>query len=293
MDILNNSIVDTVIEYANVKFGVELDKDALASNLKELNYSEVLGLVDAIKDEDNDKFADYIDLSAVNESYKEIAESRPSKDVVASLVKLVKAQNPSKDDLDYVLDNVADDMMASRAERELAMDALMRSVNEGFSILPDIDREKYQERDGLEGPIQTKSGKVVYYDPKEGSYYDPDTDMYMTYDEWKALDEAITPQSAQGAMSAASMRKANNGTLRRRDQIDRQDAQRDSTGAGRRVAGGNKVATGQGAARYDKRQDPDDVQRAQNAQAAGQAGQQAAQNSQEIERLKQLIQGRR
>ena len=118
--------------------------------------------------------------------------------------------------------------------------------------------------------------------------------MYMTYDEWKALDEAITPQSAQGAMSAASMRKANNGTLRRRDQIDRQDAQRDSTGTGRRVAGKtNQVATGQGAARYDKRQDPDDVQRAQNAQAAGRAGQQAAQNSQEIERLKQLVQGRR
>jgi len=230
MDILNNSIVDTVIEYANVKFGVELDKDALASNLKELNYSEVLGLVDAIKDEDNDKFADYIDLSA---------------------------------------------------------------VNEGFSILPDIDREKYQERDGLEGPIQTKSGKVVYYDPKEGSYYDPDTDMYMTYDEWKALDEAITPQSAQGAMSAASLRASRNGNDQRDAVNAQQDAQRDATVANRRVAGANKVATGQNAARYDKRQDPDDVQRAQNAQAAGRAGQQAAQNSQEIERLKQLIQGRR
>jgi len=230
MDILNNSIVDTVIEYANVKFGVELDKDALASNLKELNYSEVLGLVDAIKDEDNDKFADYIDLSA---------------------------------------------------------------VNEGFSILPDIDREKYQERDGLEGPIQTKSGKVVYYDPKEGSYYDPDTDMYMTYDEWKALDEAITPQSAQGAMSAASLRASRNGNDQRDAVNAQQDAQRDATVANRRVAGANKVATGQNAARYDKRQDPDDVQRAQNAQAAGRAGQQAAQNSQEIERLKQLVQGRR
>lgn len=230
MDILNNSIVDTVIEYANVKFGVELDKDALASNLKELSYSEVLGLVDAIKDEDNDKFADYIDLSA---------------------------------------------------------------VNEGFSILPDIDREKYQERDGLEGPIQTKSGKVVYYDPKEGSYYDPDTDMYMTYDEWRALDEAITPQSAQGAMSAASLRASRNGNDQRDAVNAQQDAQRDATAANRRVAGANKVATGQGAARYDKRQDPDDVQRAQNAQAAGRAGQQAAQNSQEIERLKQLVQGRR
>ena len=128
MDILNNSIVDTVIEYANVKFGVELEKDAVASNLKELSYSQTLSLVDAIKDEDNEKFTDFVDLSA---------------------------------------------------------------VNEGWSILPDIDREKYQERDGLEGPIMTKSGKVVYYDPKEGNYYDPDRDMYITYDEWKALDEGV------------------------------------------------------------------------------------------------------
>jgi len=289
MDILNNSIVDTVIEYANVKFGVELDKDALATSLKDLSYSEVLALVDAIKDEDNEVFQRYIDLSA---------------------------------------------------------------VNEGYSILPDIDREKYQERDGLEGPIMTKSGKVVYYDPKEGSYYDPDTDMYMTYDEWRALDEGVwdtakniaskvgsavknfvtpgavkkarksnsigkqgtiakqinmpgfgeseeinelqTPITAQGTMSAASMRKANNGTERRRANNAQQDAQRDSSVAGRRVPGKDgAVATGQGAARYDKRQDPDDVQRGQNAQAAGQAQQMAANNSQEIATLRDLIQGRR
>lgn len=231
MDILNNSIVDTVIEYANVKFGVELDKDALASNLKELSYSEVLGLVDAIKDEDNDKFADYIDLSA---------------------------------------------------------------VNEGFSILPDIDREKYQERDGLEGPIQTKSGKVVYYDPKEGSYYDPDTDMYMTYDEWKALDEAITPQSAQGAMSAASLRASRNGNDQRDAVNAQQDAQRDATVAIRTVAGANKQPTSQiQKSKGPLPQDPDDLQRAQNAQATNQTAQRANANSQEIERLKQLVQGRR
>lgn len=231
MDILNNSIVDTVIEYANVKFGVELDKDALASNLKELGYSEILGLVDAIKDEDDDKFTDYIDLSA---------------------------------------------------------------VNEGYSILPSIDKEKYQERDGLEGPISTKSGKVVYYDPKEGSYYDPDTDMYMTYDEWKALDEAITPQSAQGSMSAASLRASRNGNDQRDAVNAQQDAQRDSTAAARTVAGANKQPTSQiQKSRGPLPQDPDDLQRAQNAQATNQTAQRANVNTQEIERLKQLVQGRR
>ena len=61
-----------------------------------------------------------------------------------------------------------------------------RMMDEGYYKMPDIDRERYTEMPGLEGPFQTKSGKVVYYDPKEGAYYDRDTDMYMTYDEFKA-----------------------------------------------------------------------------------------------------------
>ena len=65
----------------------------------------------------------------------------------------------------------------------------LNNLQEGWSELPAIDREKYQKRDGLEGPIMTRSGKVVYYDPKAGSYYDPDTDMYISYDDWCMLDQ--------------------------------------------------------------------------------------------------------
>jgi hypothetical protein len=61
--------------------------------------------------------------------------------------------------------------------------------------LPRLDREKYESRDGLEGPIMTKSGKVVYYDPKEGKYLDPDTDIYLSYEEWKKLSEAYSTGS--------------------------------------------------------------------------------------------------
>jgi len=61
----------------------------------------------------------------------------------------------------------------------------IKEVREGYKVLPPMD-SKYVERDGLEGPFTTLSGKVVYYDPKEGKYYDPDTDMYMSYDEWNA-----------------------------------------------------------------------------------------------------------
>lgn len=56
-------------------------------------------------------------------------------------------------------------------------------------VVPDFDREKYQPRDGLEGPFRLRNGKVVYYDPQEGSYYDPDTDMYISYDDYKKMDE--------------------------------------------------------------------------------------------------------
>ena len=61
-------------------------------------------------------------------------------------------------------------------------------LQEGYKVLPGIDKEKYQPRDGLEGPFSTMSGKVVYYDPKAGKYYDPDTDMYMSYEEFKSYD---------------------------------------------------------------------------------------------------------
>jgi len=56
----------------------------------------------------------------------------------------------------------------------------------GYKILEPIP-ERYEAREGLEGPFQTMANKVVYYDPKEGSYYDPDTDTYLTYDEWRDL----------------------------------------------------------------------------------------------------------
>jgi len=62
------------------------------------------------------------------------------------------------------------------------------AVDEGYQTMPSIDRDRYDEIKGLEGPFMTLSGKVVYYDPKEGKYYDRDSDMYLDYDEWKKYD---------------------------------------------------------------------------------------------------------
>jgi len=285
MELVNNSTIATVIDYANVKFGMELTKEQVADQLKKLSFSETLKLINSMKADDDDAFSDIIDLSA---------------------------------------------------------------MNEGWSFLPPIDKEKYQARDGLEGPFQTKSGKVVYYDPKEGSYYDPDTDMYMSYDEWKELDEGVwdtvksvagkvgnavkkfvTPGAVKQAQkkpmgnkgsiakqinmpgfneeeqideygtintaqpSRATIRagKENNDVATRRANNINQDMNRDSKVIGRTVAGGNKQPTGQGAVRAGSA-DPDDIERANNAQTAGQAANQSNINAQEIERLKQLAMGR-
>ena len=65
------------------------------------------------------------------------------------------------------------------------------------STLPRLDKVKYQPRKGLEGPFMTKAGQVVYYDRIHGDYYNPDTDMYISYDDWKKLSEDA-PANATG-----------------------------------------------------------------------------------------------
>lgn len=58
----------------------------------------------------------------------------------------------------------------------------------GYKVF-EIDnmREKYGARKGLEGPFNF-SGRVLYYDPKEGSYYDPTTDFYVSKEEMDELN---------------------------------------------------------------------------------------------------------
>lgn len=55
-----------------------------------------------------------------------------------------------------------------------------------YRILRDRD-QKWQPRRGLEGPFFYPNGRVAYYDPKEGKYYDPTTDFYLEQDEIDSL----------------------------------------------------------------------------------------------------------
>ena len=62
----------------------------------------------------------------------------------------------------------------------------------GYRVLDTQDymRNKYGPRKGLEGPFNF-SGRVLYYDPKEGSYYDPTTDFYVSRDEMDFLNNEL------------------------------------------------------------------------------------------------------
>ena len=51
-------------------------------------------------------------------------------------------------------------------------------------------RAKYGPRPGLEGPFNF-SGRVLYYDAREGAYYDPCTDFYVEQAEMDLVHQRI------------------------------------------------------------------------------------------------------
>ena len=89
---------------------------------------------------------------------------------------------------------------------------------EGYKTVKSIDKERYDEIPGLEGPFMTLSGKVVYYDPKEGSYYDRDTDMYLSYDEFKELDNDYSGMKNNRPMKEAKTKPGHNAKAMARAQ---------------------------------------------------------------------------
>lgn len=52
----------------------------------------------------------------------------------------------------------------------------------GYRVLGERD-QRWQPRQGLEGPFFYPNGRVVYYDPREGKYWDPLTDFYLSQEE--------------------------------------------------------------------------------------------------------------
>ena len=55
-----------------------------------------------------------------------------------------------------------------------------------FVVIPNVTAN-FGPRKGLEGPFNF-SGRVLYYDNAEGSYYDPLTDFYVSQEEMDAIN---------------------------------------------------------------------------------------------------------
>ena len=64
----------------------------------------------------------------------------------------------------------------------------------GFKVIPreEVDdmRLKWGPRKGLEGPFNF-SGRVLYYDVKEGQYYDPSSDFYLEQSEMDMINNRL------------------------------------------------------------------------------------------------------
>ena len=59
----------------------------------------------------------------------------------------------------------------------------------GYKVLGVRDT-KWEPRKGLEGPFWFVD-RVLYYDPREGSYWDPTTDFYVERSEMDQLNQRM------------------------------------------------------------------------------------------------------
>lgn len=50
---------------------------------------------------------------------------------------------------------------------------------------------RFGPRKGLEGPFEYPNGRVLYYDIKEGRYWDPLTDFFLEHDEVAELQQMV------------------------------------------------------------------------------------------------------
>lgn len=64
----------------------------------------------------------------------------------------------------------------------------------GYKVLGRTEdvMQGYGPRKGLEGPFVFINGKILYYDPKEGQYWDPKTDIYLDREEIDDMNQHLT-----------------------------------------------------------------------------------------------------
>jgi hypothetical protein len=63
----------------------------------------------------------------------------------------------------------------------------------GYKVLGKTEdlMQGYEARKGLEGPFVFANGRILYYDIKEGAYWDPKTDFYVDREEVSFLHNEL------------------------------------------------------------------------------------------------------
>ena len=135
------------------------------------------------------------DARKVQSKWKKMDKKAKKKWMDGVMAKAKKEGMP-KDELMDVLDDYGLTMEETSNLNKLE-DWGIDLRKEGYMVMPAIDREKYTPMRGLEGPFPTFSGKVLYYDPKAGMYYDRDSDIYLSYDAYLEYDKISPSQQKQ------------------------------------------------------------------------------------------------
>jgi len=59
-----------------------------------------------------------------------------------------------------------------------------------YCVISERDN-RWQPRKGLEGPFYFATGRVLYYDSKQGQYWDPTTDFFVPNEEVAELHSVL------------------------------------------------------------------------------------------------------
>lgn len=86
------------------------------------------------------------------------------------------------------------------------------------NVTPNIDPKMYPKKPGLEGPFRLGGWKIVYYDPKEGAYWDPKTDIYLSNEEMQNLNQTALADSCGNVKTSGRKWKKTKGIPHAKDQ---------------------------------------------------------------------------
>jgi hypothetical protein len=76
------------------------------------------------------------------------------------------------------INGIPDTILVLTLRLEIAMGYRIMNISQEF-------RSAYEPRPDLDGPFFYDGNRVLYYDTREGKYLNPQTDMYLTYDEYQ------------------------------------------------------------------------------------------------------------